>query len=188
MKIKKHKFIIAVVVTITFLIPVSIFSQELTVKASFQGIPINTWTNYNDSDPGIALDFNRDGVPDRPFIDSRNESLVILSGSSKEKWIVPLGHYFDGKFGPETETIAGFYEMDGDTSTIEIVIGDQEGNRFWSPVILSLNKATTKLQGNNMLAQPNYILLGINDIDQDGKDDIIIADTTGQMIEVLSYQ
>ncbi len=187
MKLKNCRFIIASILAIVALNPMCIFAQELSVKASFQGIPINSWTNHNDTDPGIVLDFNRDGVPDRPFIDPKNESLVILSGSSKQKWIVPLlSQYY--KVEILEGRICGFYEMDGDTSTTEIVMADHEGNRFWSPVILRVDKSSTKLtETDELLSSPNYFLLGINDVDQDGKDDIIVADTTVKMIEILSY-
>jgi hypothetical protein len=191
MKIKNHNFIIAIILIMVTLNSVYIFAQQLNVKASFDGLPISA-SYYSRGDLNVnsgfgLLDFNRDGVPDRPFIDSKNERLVILSGSDKEKWIIPLSNFQYRIEQGRITRICGFYEIDGDPSTTEIVIAQQEGNRFWSPVILLLDKSSTKLQDDNSLAQPNYFLLGINDIDQDGKDDIVVADTTVKKIEVLGY-
>ena len=160
------------------------------VKASFEVFQLtiilagatNPYTGGRSS-----LDFNGDGDPDRPFIDSKNESIVILSGGDKQKWVVPLQYNYY-KVEILKGRIAGFYEMDGDTATTEIVIVKQEGNHFCSPIILSLDKSSPKLaEADNLLATPNYILLGIKDVDNDGKDDIVVADTTRKMIEILSY-
>ncbi len=193
MKIKNHNFIIAIILVIVTFNSAYVFAQQLTVKASFDGLPISasyySRGNLTVNDGFGLLDFNRDGVRDRPFIDSMNESLVILSGSDKEKWIIPLSNFQYRIEQGRITRICGFYEIDGDPSTTEIVIAQQEGNRFWSPVIViaGLDPSSPKLAEVNLLAQPNYFLLGINDVDQDGKDDIIFADTDAKMIFISSY-
>lgn len=190
MKFKKNNFIISVIVTITGLIPASIFAQQLSVKASFEGLPANGFVFINVLQRASMLDFNRDGIPDKSFIDPQNESLVILSGSDElQKWIIPLSNFQYRIEQGRITRICGFYEMDGNTATTEVVIATQVGNRFWSPVIVTaeLDKSSPKLAEDKLLASPDYFLLGIKDIDNDGKDDIIVVNTTEQRIEVLSY-
>lgn len=186
MKLIIYNFIILSILEIAAFNLQCTFAQELSVKASFQGTPANGFFAF---DPSFKsenrLDFNRDGITDQSFIDSKDKSIVIFNGADhQQKWIVPLGNYFDGKF----LRADAFYEMDGDTATTEIVIAKREGNRFWSPVILRVDRASPNLtEMDELLASPGYFLIGINDIDQDGKDDIIVADTTLKMIEILGY-
>lgn len=188
MKLKNQNFGNTIIILIMIILnSTCIFAQQLNVKASFNGVPASGFfAFYSSFQLERSLDFNRDGIDDLSFIDSKNNFIVIINGADhQQKWIIPLSNYFDGKFLRASDML--FYEMDGDPSTTEIVIAKHEGNHFWSPVILSVNRASSELQKDDLLAQPNYFLLGIKDIDNDGKDDIIIADTTAKTIEVLSY-
>ena len=182
----KCNYIIVVIIAIVVLKPAVILSQDLALKASFDGIPLQGFKVETDGNYGGALDFNRDGITDQSFID-RKKNIVIVNGANhQQKWVVPISVLY------ETVTlvcVCGFYEMDGDPSTTEIVIAKNKGNRFWSPIIVAaeLDPSSPKLQEDDILAKPNYFLLGIKDIDNDGKDDIIVANTSEQRIEIWSY-
>ncbi len=186
MKSKHSLFIPAIILITITLSPIKIPAQELVQKASFSGLPISSWTNANDSDPGILLlDFNKDGVPDKPFIDYKNKSIVIFDGSNRQqKWVISLSGL---SLNFEEIKLLGFYEMDGDTGTTEIVIANRKENKFWAPVVLNLDKSSPKLQEDNILASPGYFLIGINDIDNDGKEDIIVANSIEKSIEMWGY-
>jgi hypothetical protein len=186
MKIKNQNFTIAIILVILILNSTYILAQELALKASFDGIPVQGFRVEIDGLKSGRLDFNRDGIPDRPFIDSKNETLVILSGSNKQKWIVSLSYsYHKVTFD---DIVIGFYEMDGNQSTTEIVIAKKDGDRLIGPTILSVNLENLLISSySNILSTSGYFLQGISDTDNDGKNAIIIANSTEKRIEIWSY-
>lgn len=186
--------ILAAVAFFLSLVAAKVTAQQvgmLVLEQSISGRPVSGFT-HPASSPNI--DFNDDGVNDLcAFMikwDARSDSLPfclnVTSGIDlNQTWTIALPQFTLPDFGQIV--VLGFYNVDGivdmsQNNFKEILFAEKQGRSYVNP---SLMPAVDVF---SFTKWENTVLLGIDDGDGDGKDEIIIYDPKLKQIQIWGYQ
>ncbi|MBE0643173.1 MAG: hypothetical protein IH600_03770 [Bacteroidetes bacterium] len=143
------------------------------------------------------LDFNGDGMPDRVFTakgfnGTETFTYTIVDGSDPTRsWVMQLEGDPDHPLIVGSHRLVGFFDLDGTVNNAnpkEMVVAK------FVPVPLSINYKLENVMISSysstsptVPAQPLgiiAILIGIADMDRDGKDEILLANPTADQTEI----
>jgi hypothetical protein len=187
--------------SIGFLATTTAHAQPLRVERSINGVPDNPFTilsaSTQDSD---RLDFNGDTYPDRVFIVSdpaAGTSMRIVDGMvPTRQWTVRLDGDPDHPIIVGRHSLVGFYNLDGTVTNDnpkELVFATRvyrpQGYADYSlqDVIITgygLSSPAQWPQPLGIIA----ILIGIGDIDRDGKDEVMTFDPDRKVTEIWGVE
>lgn len=159
-------------------------SAQFTKLLEFSGSPLaNGLTPTVGSSRGDFMDANGDGVPDLIISDKSTPKLDVVSGANhSERWEYPLTGILPSAV--QKLRFFGFYELDGDQSFKEVVMGERSGNKIIAILIAIFDDSPVARFGEE------YRLMGIGDYLGNGKMQILITDPApaNPRIELWGYE
>lgn len=124
-------------VLLYFLSAADLLAQDtLVLEATYPGTSARGLYLPNDD---THMDFNGDGVPDMPLLQEEGISyfLKIIDGTSNTTgWTIPN---IDAVLNGSLAHVVGFFELDGSSDTVEIVLAEKRRRRLVNPIVLAVS-------------------------------------------------
>ncbi len=157
--------------TLIFSLGATNLFAKIELEAAFPGVPTS---GYIAPIGTGKLDFTGNGVPDVSFFqtDSQgNVSLVIQDGANpNQRWQTPLPSGI-------ITTLIGFFEINHDPGSKEIVLAEKKGQRYINPIVIDVNGAV-------LWDGSGKELLTIADTDGDNCEEIVVWLPIGPQVEM----
>ncbi len=128
-----------------------------------------------------VADFNGDGNQDLAVANNLSNNLTILLGDGKGGFVAAPGGPFPAGTSPQSVAVGDF---NGD-GTPDLAVADNGGASV-SVLVGDGNGGFTPAGGSPFAAGPNPAFVTVEDFNGDGKPDLLIADTAGNNVTILT--
>lgn len=179
-----------------YVLPIFVAALVLAIPAHAQELQVE-WQGPPGATPisGFAplkpaeflMDANGDGIADLVINDEATHQLIVVSGADRStQWTYPLG--FDAEVQQqakqgglsEEDVLVEFVEIVGDGGLKEAVVARRQGNRL----IGVLEGGKVNVESGVVLFGQQYVLLGIDDYDDDGDVELYLGETEKRVVEL----